>query len=62
MHQNLWWAVGYKLISFPLATGALSMSGSSSIVAINALMLKRTRLAGTKSAEVPKVIVQRVAA
>ncbi len=58
MHQNLWWAVGYNTIAFPLAAGvfypftlspevaALSMSGSSAIVAINALMLKRTRLTG----------------
>jgi Cu2+-exporting ATPase len=58
MHQNLWWAVGYNTIAFPLAAGvffpftlspevaALSMSGSSAIVAMNALMLKRTRLAG----------------
>ncbi|MBS0325660.1 MAG: copper-translocating P-type ATPase [Proteobacteria bacterium] len=61
MHQNLWWAVGYNTIAFPLAAGvlypftlspevaALSMSGSSAIVAINALMLKRTRLTGIKS-------------
>jgi Cu2+-exporting ATPase len=61
MHQNLWWAVGYNAIAFPLAAGvlypfvlspevaAMSMSGSTLIVAINALMLKRTRLAGIKS-------------
>jgi Cu2+-exporting ATPase len=60
MHQNLWWAVGYNVIAFPLAAGvfypftlspaiaALSMSGSSAVVAINALMLKRTKLAGLK--------------
>ncbi len=68
MHQNLWWAVGYNVIAFPLAAGvfypftlspeiaALSMSGSSAVVAINALMLKRTRLAGIKrvgSAQAP---------
>ncbi len=58
MHQNLWWAVGYNVIAFPLAAGvlypfvlspevaALSMSGSTLIVALNALMLKRTRLTG----------------
>ena len=58
MHQNLWWAVGYNVIAFPLAAGvlyplllspeiaALAMSGSSALVAVNALMLKRTRLAG----------------
>jgi Cu2+-exporting ATPase len=66
MHQNLGWAVGYNLIAFPLAAGvlypftlspeiaALSMSGSSAVVAINALLLKRTKLAGIKSAK-PKV-------
>ena len=65
MHQNLWWAVGYNAIAFPLAAGvlypfvlspevaALSMSGSTLVVAINALMLKRTKLAGIKSARVP---------
>ena len=58
MHQNLWWAVGYNVIAFPLAAGvlypfvlspaiaALSMSGSSAVVAINALLLKRTKLVG----------------
>jgi Cu2+-exporting ATPase len=60
MHQNLWWAVGYNLVAFPLAAGvlypfvlspqvaALSMSGSTLIVAINALLLKRTKLAGIR--------------
>ncbi|MFM0415966.1 heavy metal translocating P-type ATPase [Paraburkholderia aromaticivorans] len=60
MHQNLWWAVGYNVIAFPLAAGvlypfvlspevaAMSMSGSTLIVAINALMLKRTKLAGIR--------------
>jgi P-type Cu2+ transporter len=23
MHQNLWWAVGYNVIAFPLAVGVL---------------------------------------
>jgi len=61
MHQNLWWAVGYNVIAFPLAAGvlypftlspeiaALSMSGSSAVVAINALLLKRTKLVGIKN-------------
>ncbi len=65
MHQNLWWAVGYNVIAFPLAAGvfypftlspeiaALSMSGSSAVVAINALMLKRMKLAGIKRARSP---------
>ena len=71
MHQNLWWAVGYNVIAFPLAAGvfypftlspevaALSMSGSSALVAINALMLKRTRLAGIK---IPRQYVSAAAA
>ena len=58
MHQNLWWAVGYNVVAFPLAAGvlypfllgpsiaALAMSGSSALVAINALLLKRTKLTG----------------
>jgi Cu2+-exporting ATPase len=59
MRQNLGWAVGYNVIALPIAAGvfvpslglvlrpeiaALSMSGSSFIVAVNALMLKRLRL------------------
>ena len=59
MHQNLGWAVGYNAIALPIAAGvfepafglvlrpeiaALSMSGSSLIVAVNALLLKRLRL------------------
>jgi P-type Cu2+ transporter len=69
MHQNLWWAVGYNVIAFPLAAGvlypfilspqvaALSMSGSTLLVAINALMLKRTKLVGIRQpgkVEVPR--------
>jgi len=62
MHQNLWWAVGYNVIAFPLAAGvfypfllspeiaALAMSGSSALVAVNALLLKRTRLEGIRPA------------
>ena len=60
MHQNLWWAIGYNLIAFPVAAGvfypfllspqvaALAMSGSSALVAVNALLLKRTRLEGIR--------------
>ncbi|MGB8383044.1 MAG: copper-translocating P-type ATPase, partial [Dermatophilaceae bacterium] len=58
MRQNLGWAVGYNTIALPVAAGvfagwgltlrpeiaALSMSGSSLIVAVNALLLKRLRL------------------
>lgn len=60
MHQNLWWAVGYNVIAFPIAAGvlypfvlspeiaALSMSGSTLVVAVNALMLKRIKLTGVR--------------
>ncbi|MDQ3877668.1 MAG: copper-translocating P-type ATPase [Actinomycetota bacterium] len=59
MHQNLGWAIGYNAIALPIAAGvfepafglvlrpeiaALSMSGSSFLVATNALLLKRLRL------------------
>lgn len=58
MHQNLGWAIGYNSIALPIAggvfepvgftlgpaIGALSMSGSSIIVALNAVALKRVRL------------------
>ena len=60
MHQNLFWAVAYNVIAFPMAAGvfypfvvspevaALAMSGSSALVAVNALLLKRTRLDGIR--------------
>jgi Cu2+-exporting ATPase len=60
MHQNLWWAVGYNVVAFPFAAGvfypitispelaAISMSGSSLIVAANALLLKRASIQGLK--------------
>ncbi len=59
MRQNLGWAIGYNAIALPIAAGvfepsfglvlrpeiaALSMSGSSVIVAVNALALKGLRL------------------
>jgi P-type Cu2+ transporter len=58
MRQNLAWAIGYNSLALPLAGGALeplglvlrpevgaiSMSGSSIIVAVNAVALKRLRL------------------
>jgi P-type Cu2+ transporter len=59
MRQNLGWAVGYNAIALPIAAGvcepafgltlrpeiaALSMSGSSFLVAVNALLLKRLKL------------------
>ena len=65
MRQNLAWAVGYNVIALPIAAGvfqpafglvlrpeiaALSMSGSSVLVAVNALLLKRLRLPGSPAA------------
>jgi P-type Cu2+ transporter len=59
MRQNLGWAIGYNAVALPIAAGvfepafglvlrpeiaALSMSGSSLIVAVNALTLKRLPL------------------
>jgi P-type Cu2+ transporter len=71
MRQNLGWAVGYNAIALPIAAGvfepafglvlrpeiaALSMSGSSFIVAMNALLLRRLRLPrSTGSAETQDV-------
>ncbi len=70
MRQNLGWAVGYNAIALPIAAGvfepafglvlrpeiaALSMSGSSFIVAVNALALKGLRLpASSPAAEQPR--------
>jgi Cu2+-exporting ATPase len=58
MMQNLWWAAGYNVIAIPLAAGVLTsrgfvlspamgavlMSASTVIVAINAQLLRRIRL------------------
>jgi Cu2+-exporting ATPase len=58
MRQNLAWAVGYNSLALPLAAGlleplgltlrpeiaAITMSGSSILVALNAVSLKRLRL------------------
>jgi Cu2+-exporting ATPase len=69
MRQNLGWAVGYNAIALPIAAGvfepafglmlrpeiaALSMSGSSVIVALNALALKRLRLPAPVAAPAPQ--------
>ncbi len=57
MRQNLGWAIGYNSLALPIAAGvfepwgftlrpelaAISMSGSSVLVAVNALLLKRLR-------------------
>lgn len=64
MKQNLAWAAGYNMAAIPIAAGlfagvgltlrpeigALAMSGSSIIVALNATLLKRTRLVSTEAA------------
>ena len=58
MAQNLWWAAGYNLISVPLAAGILApigfvlpmsvgailMSASTVVVALNAQLLRRLDL------------------
>jgi Cu2+-exporting ATPase len=58
MRQNLGWAIGYNSLAIPIAAGffeplgftlrpeiaAISMSGSSILVAVNALALKRLPL------------------
>ena len=58
MVQNLWWAAGYNIIAIPLAAGVLApwgvilqpavgailMSASTVIVALNAQLLRRVRL------------------
>ncbi|GMV59651.1 MAG: copper-translocating P-type ATPase [Betaproteobacteria bacterium] len=60
MRQNLGWAVGYNVVAFPVAAGvfypltispeiaSIAMSGSSLLVAANALLLKRAPIAGLK--------------
>lgn len=58
MVQNLWWAAGYNIVAIPLAAGVLApwgltltpaiaaglMSLSTIIVAVNAQLLRRTKL------------------
>ena len=69
MKQNLWWAVGYNTIALPIAAGvfepafglvlrpeiaAITMAGSSFLVAVNALTLKRLRLPEPAAAPSPE--------
>lgn len=65
MKQNLWWAAGYNLVSVPLAAGILApvgfvlpmsvgailMSVSTVVVALNAQLLRRLDLAPEVSTE-----------
>jgi Cu2+-exporting ATPase len=58
MIQNLWWAAGYNIVAIPLAAGVLAprgillspaigailMSASTVVVAINAQLLRRMKL------------------
>ncbi|TDE92711.1 heavy metal translocating P-type ATPase [Occultella glacieicola] len=76
MKQNLWWAAGYNLVAVPLAAGvlapvgfvmpmaagALMMSASTVVVALNAQLLRRLDLrpdrlgrVGTMTAPAPPV-------
>ncbi|EYR62185.1 hypothetical protein N866_11015 [Actinotalea ferrariae CF5-4] len=66
--QNLGWAIGYNVLALPIAAGvfypalglmlrpeiaALTMSGSTVIVTINALLLKRLRLPAQQAPTAP---------
>jgi P-type Cu2+ transporter len=56
MVQNLWWATGYNIVALPLAAGVLApwgillspavgavfMSASTVVVALNAQLLRRS--------------------
>lgn len=68
MRQNLGWAVGYNSVALPIAAGvfvpiiglglrpeiaALAMSGSSIIVAFNAILLKRLHLPTAQPTSAP---------
>ena len=64
MQQNLWWAAGYNLLAIPLAAGVLApigfvlpmgvgailMSASTVVVALNAQLLRRLDLSPQASA------------
>ncbi|WP_380167884.1 heavy metal translocating P-type ATPase [Jannaschia sp. R86511] len=65
MMQNLWWAAGYNILAIPLAAGVLApvgfvlpmalgavlMSASTVVVALNAQLLRRVRLEGLEHEE-----------
>ena len=62
MVQNLWWAAGYNIVAIPLAAGALAWAGftlppavgavlmsvSTIVVALNAQLLRRLDLRPVK--------------
>jgi P-type Cu2+ transporter len=64
MLQNLWWAAGYNIVAIPLAAGVLAawgilltpalgavfMSASTVVVALNAQLLKRAELSPSGTA------------
>lgn len=67
MRQNLGWAIGYNTLALPIAAGvfepafglilrpeiaALTMSGSSVIVAVNAIMLNRLHLPKSQAPQI----------
>jgi Cu2+-exporting ATPase len=69
MKQNLGWAIGYNSIALPIAAGvfepafglvlrpeiaAITMAGSSILVAVNALTLKRLQLPAQTPPETPQ--------
>jgi len=63
MLQNLWWAAGYNIVALPLAAGILApigfilpvavgailMSTSTVVVALNAQLLRRVELTAARS-------------
>jgi P-type Cu2+ transporter len=67
MLQNLWWAAGYNVVAIPLAAGVLApwgvvlspavgavlMSASTIIVALNAQLLRRSTGSGASSRTCP---------
>ncbi len=67
MRQNLAWAAGYNLVSIPLAAGALSWAGitlapavgailmsvSTIVVALNAQLLRRVKLRAVRVSAQP---------
>ncbi len=74
MMQNLWWAAGYNILAIPLAAGVLApvgfilpmalgavlMSASTVVVALNAQLLRRVQLQGLQRPQ-PKAATSTVA-